>query len=300
MTLSEIRPLRRMDEMTDAVALQRTYWGNDLESVIPAHMLFSLANGGGHVLAAFDRQKMIGVLVGFLGTLPDEPDRPAMANLQIVSKRMVVLPEYRGQGVGYHLKREQRRLALKQGIRLITWTFDPLLTLNAHLNIRKLGAISQTYYPDYYGTTSEGGLVTLGSSDRLLAEWWVTQYRVEEHMKGSRKVLSLTDYLDAATPITNLSSLNAAGLPEPPDNALIPAGSLALVEVPVDYGQLMRTDAHLAVRWRQHIRVLLQTLMQRRFIVTDFLREPYAGQPRAFYLLSQPESVFGGADFSYN
>jgi len=300
MGLSEIRLLHRMDEMVEAVALQRTYWGDDLESVIPAHMLFSLAMGGGHVLAAFDRQQMIGVLVGFLGTLPDEPDRPAMANLQMVSKRMVVLEAYRGQGVGYHLKREQRRLAIKQGIRLITWTFDPLLAPNAHLNIRKLGAISRTYYPDYYGTAPESGLAPLGSSDRFLAEWWVTQYRAEERMTGSRRPLMLADYLSAATPITNLSSLNAAGLPEPPDSALVPGGALALVEIPVDYAALTQQDVGLAGRWRQHTRVLLQTLLQRRFIVTDFLREPYAGVERTFYLLSQPEGVFGSTDFSHN
>jgi predicted GNAT superfamily acetyltransferase len=172
--ITSIRTLQKLEEMHEAVELQKTYWGTDLESVVPAHMLFSLATSGGHVIAAFDGDKMIAVVIGFLGTDIQEPTRPAMANLRIVSKRMIVLPEYRGQGVGYKLKKRQREFAMRQGIRLVTWTFDPLLTANAHLNIRKLGAISTSYFEDYYGTSNEGGLSRTGSSDRLLVEWWVT------------------------------------------------------------------------------------------------------------------------------
>ncbi len=96
--ITSIRPLQKLGEMYEAVELQKTYWGVDLESVVPAHMLFSLATAGGHVLAAFDGDKMVAVLIGFLGTDVQELNRPAMANLRIVSKRMIVLPEYRGQG----------------------------------------------------------------------------------------------------------------------------------------------------------------------------------------------------------
>lgn len=108
-----------------------------------------------------------------------------MANLKMVSQRMAVIPEYRGTGVGYELKLAQRRLAIQLGIRLITWTFDPLLSRNAHLNIRKLGAIGQVYYRDYYGS-GDSALVKLHSSDRLLAEWWVTSNRVEQRINGRR------------------------------------------------------------------------------------------------------------------
>ena len=48
-------------------------------------------------------RRVVGVLVGFLSTHQADPPRPAMANLQIFSKRMVVLPEYRSQGIGYRL-----------------------------------------------------------------------------------------------------------------------------------------------------------------------------------------------------
>ena len=190
--ITSIRTLYKLEDMHEAVELQKTYWGTDLESVVPAHMLFSLATSGGHVIAAFDGDKMVAVLIGFLGTDIQEPTRPAMANLRIVSKRMIVLPEYRGQGVGYKLKKRQREFAMRQGIRLVTWTFDPMLMANAHLNIRKLGAISTSYLENYYGTVNEGGLSRTGTSDRLLVEWWVTNRRVEERLNGSRGLINLT------------------------------------------------------------------------------------------------------------
>ncbi len=282
----EIRPVRALEDMRPVVDLQKVYWGDDLESVIPAHMLFSLANHGGHVLVAFDGDKPVGVLVGFLSTHQADPPRPAMANLQIFSKRMVVLPDYRGQGIGYRLKKSQRDIALKEGIRLVVWTFDPLLAPNAHLNIRKLGAISSTFLQDYYGTSNESGLAKLGTSDRLLAEWWVTSRRVEERVSGSRSDLTLKHYLDADTAIANPSTLSDDGILLPAQTTIQPAGAFALLEVPTRYTALETGNPQLARTWRMHIRTAFQNLFARGFVVTDFITEPYEGRERSFYLLS--------------
>ncbi len=282
----DIRPLRTLDEMRPMVDLQRIYWGDDLESIIPAHMLFSLANHGGHVLGAFDGERPVGVLVGFLSTNMDEPKRPAMANLQIFSKRMVVLPEYRGQGIGYHLKLAQREIAVTQGIRLVVWTFDPALAANAHLNIRKLGAICNTYTENYYGTSSEGGLAKFGTSDRLIAEWWVTNRRVEERIFGSRTDLTLSHYLEADTPVLNPTTVSADGLPLPADQLLASSGALALVEIPTQYPTIEANNAALAQTWRMHVRDVFKQVLARGFIVTDFLTDTHEGRERSFYLLS--------------
>lgn len=282
----DIRPLRALDEMRAAVELQKTYWGDNLESVIPAHMLFSLANHGGHVLAAFDGDDMAGVLVGFLGTSEENSKRPAMANLQIVSKRMVVLPQYRNAGLGYRLKLAQRDMAITQGVRLVTWTFDPLMALNAHLNIRKLGATVPTYLQDYYGVQDEGGLVTLGSSDRLLAEWWVTNRRVEERIYGNRSDLGIEQYLGADTTILNPTTATSDGALLPAESVSVPTSSLALVEIPTDYGRMVRENPDLARRWRLHIRAVLQQQLGAGFVITDFVRTALEDRNRAFYVLS--------------
>jgi chorismate synthase len=286
MTEIDIRPLRALKDMRPVVELQKVYWGNDLESVIPAHMLFSLANHGGHVLTAFDGDKPVGVLVGFLGTNMEDSRRPAMANLQIVSKRMVVLPEYRGQKIGYRLKLAQRDLAITQGVRLVVWTFDPLLALNAHLNVRKLGVICPHYLEDYYGVESAGGLVTLGSSDRLQAEWWITGRRVEERLFGQRGDLTLSHYREADTSILNPTKLTADGLLLPAEESALPNTSLALLEIPLDYPTMIKQNPVLAQTWRQHTRGLFKQIFAQGFVVTDFLREQFEGRDRAFYLLS--------------
>lgn len=296
-----IRALDQLGQMAEAVELQRVFWGNDPESSIPAHMLYSLASNGGHVLGAFDGERLIGLLVGFLGTDSREPERPAMANLHIASKRMIVLPEYRGQGIGYRLKLAQREVALRQGIRLVVWTFDPLQAANAHLNIRKLGAISRLYLEDYYGTAPEGRLATLGSSDRLQAEWWVTNRRVEERLSGKRGGLKLRQYLDADTPIINPSSPGQTKeTPIPAGDALRPSGSLALLEIPARFDAIVQQDAELAQRWRRHTRALFENLLARGYVVTDFLHEDFEGRERAFYLLSQTNAQFEQVDFSRN
>ncbi|MBI1280251.1 MAG: GNAT family N-acetyltransferase [Anaerolineaceae bacterium] len=298
--ITSIRLLHNLDEMHDAVNLQKTYWGNDIESVVPAHMLFSLATSGGHVLSAFDGDKMVAVLIGFLGTDVQEPNRPAMANLRIVSKRMLVLPEYRGQGVGFKLKKRQREFAIRQGIRLVTWTFDPLLATNAQLNIRKLGAISTSYLQDYYGTSTEGGLTRVGSSDRLLVEWWVTNRRVEERINGSRGLINLNQYLEADTTIVNPAVVDQSGLIIPAPSFEVPDSSLGLVEIPVNYDGVVGQNTDVAQKWRLHSREVMGRMLAHGFTITDFVRDTHDGRERAFYLFSQADKAFERVDFSNN
>ncbi len=112
----DIRPLLALHEFDKAVALQKTHWGDDAEAVIPAHMLFSIARHGGHVLAALDGERLAGVLVGFLGT-DIEQSGPVRDALCVISKRMLVLPDYRNHGLAMRLKLSQRTLAIQQGIR---------------------------------------------------------------------------------------------------------------------------------------------------------------------------------------
>jgi predicted GNAT superfamily acetyltransferase len=80
---------------------------------------------------------------------------------------LAVTTAQRDSGVGTELKLAQKQHALQRGIRLIEWTFDPLVSRNAYLNIEKLGVVVRRYYPSFYG----------GESDRLIAEWWLERPR---------------------------------------------------------------------------------------------------------------------------
>lgn len=282
----EIRSLHARHEMQTAVDIQKVYWGDDPENLVPAHMLFSIVNYGGHVLAAMDGDTMVGVLIGFLGTNIEDRKRPAMANLLLASKRMVVLPQYRGQGVGYRLKLAQRDIAIQQGVRLINWTFDPLVSRNAYLNIRKLGCVTHRYETDYYAD----------GEDRVVVDWWVTSRRVEERLNGSRGVLTLRQYLETGAPIYNPTRRTDDGGVVPGDELVKPQGSFALVEIPQDFESIAKLNPTLALRWRHTIRDAFRVLLSEGFIVTDFVRESHEGRERTFYVFS----FSLGLDFSQN
>lgn len=281
----EIRRLLSAAEHDQAVELQKSYWGADPANLAPRHMLHSIAHFGGHVLGAFADGRLVGMLMGFIGTDidVDSPDaRPAMANLLIMSKRMVVLPEYRGRNIGFRLKLAQRELALKQAIRLVTWTVDPLLAANARLNIRKLGGVIQRYEVNYFGLEAAQSL----RSDRLVVEWWVTQRRVKERAKGGGSALTLQQYFDVSAPIVNRADASREQL-RPRRMTDVPSSTFALVEIPGDFRQLEAADRILADEWRYHIRDVFPRMLTAGYIVTDFVSGDYEGGRRSFYLLSR-------------
>jgi predicted GNAT superfamily acetyltransferase len=206
---------------------------------------------------------------------------------------MFLLPEYRNRGLAYQLKLAQRDAAMEQAIRLVTWTFDPLMAPNAHLNIRKLGAICPRFRENYYGTTGAGGLGVLGTSDRLFVEWWVTHRRVKERVTGDRGGLGLQQYLDANVPILNPTTASTVGTPWPAETVTGASGSMALLEIPLDYTAIVNSDSILAQAWQMHIRERLNTLMAADYVITDFVRETVEGRDRVFYLLSHSGTVSG-------
>ncbi len=292
----EIRLLETWDEMAAVEQVQRAVWGDEERNIVHQHMLVSIARNGGQILGAFDGDQLVGCSIGFLGTDVSDATRPAMANLKLFSKRVGVLEAYRDRGVGYQLKVAQRDFAQQRGIRLITWTFDPLLSRNAYFNLRKLGAVSSVYYRDYYGTESPS-LTLAGSSDRLQVDWWITSRRVERRLKGEREGLTLEQYLGAETIILNPTTAAADGTPWPGERISEPGGMLVLVEIPADYHHIVHSDLVLARAWREHSRQVFAQVFSQDYVVTDFLYETYQGRQRSFYLLSHGG---GSGPFSRN
>jgi predicted GNAT superfamily acetyltransferase len=296
----EIRLLLTLADMRAAVELQKTFWGDDSESLVPTHMLFSIANYGGHVVGAYDGDRLVGLLIGFLGAVTQSGATVTTADLQFASKRMVVLPEYRSHGIGSRLKMAQRELALAQGIHLVTWTFDPLMALNAHLNIRKLGCICRTYYPDHYGTEETGGLTLLGSSDRLLAEWWVNLPRVQQRRDAGDPALSLETYLEQGGRLFGAAGWDESGFPalptDRPDSRLLRGGVPVLLEIPSDYKAIAHANPDLGRAWRCYTREAFVVLFVAGWQVTDFVHQEVESRNRAFYVLLPVEtfSLNGG------
>jgi len=164
-----VRPLHTLDEFDRCVKIAREVWG-DTEFDTEPHVTYTIADHlGGQVLGAFDGDLMVGFTKAYIGLHGNTP--------YLHSHMTGVLPSHRDRRVGRHLKLFQRQDALRRGIRLVEWTFDPLETKNAHFNINRLGAICRQYIPNFYGLTTSPlhrGIPT----DRLLVEWHLDTKRV--------------------------------------------------------------------------------------------------------------------------
>ncbi len=175
-----IEALTTRDQYDCAVDLQRRIWGfSDLE-LLPRRLFVVATKVGGHSLGAYDGDRMIAFLLAIPG-LKHEGSKPPMPYLH--SHMLGVLPEYANRGLGRTMKLRQREIAVETGVDLVEWTFDPLELKNAYFNIERLGAIVRRYVPNQYGVSSSrlhGGLPT----DRLVAEWWVTNGRTQAIIEG--------------------------------------------------------------------------------------------------------------------
>src|SRR6266853_798730 len=164
-----IRDITEISEMREVEALQKQIWGIDDLEVFPALALIPMREVGAVLIGAFDGERMVGFVFGFPGHEPPGRKPSESGRLILHSDMLAVRPEYRAHGLGYKLKLAQRERALANGIETITWTFDPLQSLNAHLNIAKLGVIADSYRVNYYGETTS--FLHGSGTDRLWVTW---------------------------------------------------------------------------------------------------------------------------------
>ncbi len=291
-----IRLLESVDDFRRAEALQRAVWPGSELDVVPLHVLTTVAHNGGLVLGAFDGERMVGFTWGFLATDDADPGRPALARLKYCSHMMGVHPDYRDAGIGYRLKLAQRDQVMGQGVRLITWTYDPLESRNANLNIGRLRAICRRYLREIYGQMQDGLNAGL-ASDRFQAEWWITSQRVKQGLaeEPARHPLRLESITAAGATILNRCHFADDGLPRLPARFSDPNGGLALVEVPADFQTMKLENMPLAKEWRLRTREVFEGLFRRGYYAIDFLHQRAGpdGPARSHYLLSSAEGRIG-------
>ena len=269
--------------MTAVEALQRAVWPGSETDVVPAHLLITAVHNGGLVAGAFVDEQLVGFVFGFPG-IEFTPDGPRPKHC---SHMMGIHPDHRNAGIGFALKRAQWQMVRHQGLDHITWTYDPLLSRNAYLNIAKLGAVCNTYRRSEYGDMRDGLNAGL-PSDRFLVDWWINTRRVERRLsKRARRPLKLDDFSKAELhPLYSLR-LRSDRLPQPPEHFSPLNGNLTLAEIPSDFGALKEADFSLARDWRFFSREVFETAFAEGYIVTDFIYD----QSRSFYVLAHGEST---------
>ena len=266
-----IRDLTTVQEFIQVREIQRQCWGFAQDEGLYPPVLNTAAHNGGTVLGAFDGDRMIGFLFGFLGLHEGR-------RLKLCSQTMGVLSEYRNRGVTAALKWAQRERVLALGIDLITWTYDPLEAPNARLNLHALGAIAHTYQRNVYGENF-GALGRGLPSDRFLAEWWLTSERAARCAAGKEPETTPPE-----APIVNACS--GAGGGRRIDSLRLDLDAHGgRVEIPVDIQDMKTAKLSLALEWRTGTRQIFEAYFARGYQAVDVLKMDEEGTRRNFYVL---------------
>ncbi|MFN0122341.1 MAG: GNAT family N-acetyltransferase [Blastocatellia bacterium] len=229
----QIRPCRTLDEFRACIDMQRDIWRFSDLDVVPLRAFVITRHSGGFTLGAFAPDNQ---LLGFAHALAAFEDG---ARPYYYSHMLAVREDLQNAGLGVKLKLAQRDHALAEGIPVIRWTFDPLQSRNAYLNIVKLGGVVRKYLVNYYGDASSSVLHAGLETDRLFAEWWVGSDRVARAIQGAR----------AADPA--------------------PA---RVVEVPWDIQVIKDKDMNEARRWQMQIREQFQQCLADGLYCAGFAR----------------------------
>ncbi len=240
-----IRELSTVAELKDAEAFQRLVWGDD-DPVDNSDLMLAIQHEGGLVAGAFQDKKMMGFLFAF----------PSSVAATQHSHRLAVHPDSRGRGLGAKLKWYQRDWCLERDITMVRWTYDPLLSVNATLNISRLGATASVYHENYYGEMS--GINAGVPSDRVVAEWRLDDTGVVERAETGTvqraKESANTRYMD----------------------------------IPEDFGKLIKTDLAQAISERLRVRMQMQQMFAQGYRLVDFDRKIHR------YLLSRHSRIEPG------
>lgn len=159
------------------------------------------------------------------------------------SHRLAVHPACRGLGLGVKLKWYQRSWCLERDISMVRWTYDPLLSVNASLNISRLGATASTYHENYYGEMP--GINAGVPSDRLIAEWHLHEPRVQRRSEGARENPEVVPQLHS------------------------------WVSIPAAFGTMLTTDPEQALVHRLRVRAELQQAFEQGYRIVDFDRQSH-------------------------
>lgn len=270
-----VRDLDSHDDFDAVVRLQREVWGHDYDDVVPRSIFAVAVKTGGVLVGAEDDE---GTLVAFVFSVP------ALRHGRIVqwSHMLAVTPQARGQALGLRLKLAQRERTLARGLDLVEWTYDPLLAGNARLNIRRLGAVVESYLDDAYGASTSplhGGVPT----DRFIASWHVASPHVARRLEAGA-IVARDAGVGLAPHVLRTRETGPFRAPHGEPELSHDAPRLR-VEIPADFAMMLSEAPDLALAWRQAARRVFHTYFARGYRVVDVDGE--RGSARPSYLLAK-------------
>jgi len=266
-----IREINEVAEMRAVEGLEKEVWGIPDLDVVPLTHLVAAKEAGGVLIGAFDGETLVGFVYGF----------PSFERGKVAhhSHMLAVKSAYRNYDLGRRLKLAQREHVIAQGIDLISWTFDPLQSLNAHFNFGKLGVLADRYLVNFYGEDAASFLHQTGT-DRLWVSWLVSTERVQGLINGGSDQVSLNH----GPPLVQVETDDSSRR-----NDLTEGLSLvqAAIEIPSNIDALPRETG---LRWREDTRWAFTEALKAGYFVDAFVRETRGDKRIGKYLLSRKKA----------
>jgi predicted GNAT superfamily acetyltransferase len=269
-----IRELATLAELDAMIALFDEIWEpEDGNPSLRLDMVRAMTKAGNYASGAYDlvSGEMLGACVGFFGP-------PAHAELH--SHIAGVRPGGMGRSVGFALKLHQRAWSLRRDVRVIAWTYDPLIRRNAYFNLAKLGARPVEYLRNFYGAMDDA--INAGTeTDRMLVHWDLNSALAVEACAGRGQAASFAAERDRGAVVALSADDDGAPLPgralagQALDRLPLDGGSGAralLIGVPADIEAMRLSAPALAGAWRTALRDVLSPLLSGGARVTGFDR----------------------------
>lgn len=244
-------------QLEEIESLQSDIWQFEPTAVAPQHVFIAAIRSGGLVLGAYDdTDRLVGFSLAFRGARRARPC--------LYSHLTGLHPSFRGRGFGFQLKLRQREFARAAGLDSIVWTFDPLMTPNARLNLSKLGGVVYRYIPNAYGA----------SAFRLYGEGFPT-HRYELHWHLDRPIpaeqVGSSSLDDDLKDLPTLIEWHGDGRPllsvDALDNAF---GQVLVMPVPLHHLAMRRDNPELAHAWLDCISICSERLIGHSHCVSQY------------------------------
>ncbi len=266
----QIRELESTAELEKCVEIQSLVWGLAASETVSAEILSTCLKHKALLLGSFTEDR----LTGFCFSVPSRwKGEPAHH-----SHMLAVLPESRDQGIGFSLKQAQFKI-LKNSVGWITWTFDPLESRNAGLNL-KLGVSINTYLRELYGDGENCFLHQGLGTDRFVAEW-PTSGRFKPGGKDPGPI-------DTSQNLIFETAWDPKGFYRVSGINLTHNAPLILLEIPGNIQAIKASDPHCAGDWRKMTRKAAEFYFAEGYTISSFhtFVNAQLSARRSFYILT--------------
>lgn len=261
----EIKELKTLAELEEVGDIEDKVWGMP---ALPTHQTLTAVKNGGIVVGAYDGDKLIGFSYGFPGF--------KNGHTYLCSHMLGIDEAYRSRKIGEQLKWKQCAVALDKGYTEMHWTFDPLETRNAYLNLSKLNGICHTYIENAYGDMKDG--INKGiPSDRFEIHWHLDSTHVKEKIEvviDSAVQINKTTFQNGL--LKFLSSIEGQY-----------TADVYSLNVPKDFQKLKQSNHEAALEWRYKTRSIFQDLFSSNYTAVKLI----PGEHLATYIFVKKETL---------